>query len=88
MAKVADPFIGKAFRSRRDMRVRWVMHRSARHNYTLLWLDEQSGVWYQGGHVPAATFDQHYGGNEVEAPKHGDTYKLAGVFGGFREVTR
>ncbi len=87
MAKTADPLVGKAFRGRHDKLVRWITHRSARHNYTLLWLDEQSDIWWQGGHVRAATFDQFYGGDEVSAPQRGDTYKLAGVFGGFREVT-
>lgn len=78
--------VGRAFRSRTDGRIRWVTCLSARHNYTLLWLDEETSIWWQGGHVPAATFDHHYGGEEVPAPAIGTTYKLAGVFGGFREV--
>lgn len=76
--------VGRAFRSRTDGRVRWITNLSARHNYTLLWLDEDTGIWWQGGHVSAATFDQFYGGDEISAPIGG--YKLAGVFGGFREV--
>lgn len=87
MTKAVDPLVGKAFRSRIDGRVRWITHRSARHNYTLLWLDEQSDIWWQGGHVLAAMFDQFYGGDEISAPQRGDAYKYAGVFGGFREVT-
>jgi hypothetical protein len=79
-------YVGRAFRSRRDGVIRWVTHLSARENYTLLWLDEQSGVWNQGGHVPAATFERFYGGDEVMPPQPGETYKFAGVFGGYREV--
>jgi hypothetical protein len=84
MKKPTLALVGKAFRSRSDGRIRWITNLSTRSNYTLLWLDEETNIWWQGGHVDAATFDKFYGGDEVDAPI--GSYKLAGVFGGFRVV--
>lgn len=87
MMKKPNPaltLVGKAFRSRNDGRIRWITNLSSRKNYTLLWLDEGTDIWWQGGHVDAATFDRFYGGDEVAAPT--DSYKLAGVFGGYRLI--
>lgn len=81
-SKKADPLVGRAFRCD-DGIVRWIIARSSRANYRLLWLDEKTGVWFQGGAWPVV---QWVGGEEVPTPRPGETYKLAGVFGGYREV--
>lgn len=74
-----NPIIGKAFRDDTGL-VRWVVGKSTRGYYQLLWLEEQTGVWHQGG--ISKTVPQ---GIEVSAPQLGDIYKLAGTFDGYRE---
>lgn len=71
--------IGKAFRDDTGL-VRWIIGKSNRNYYQLLWLDETTGVWNQGG--ISKTIPQ---GEEVPAPQPGNIYKLAGTFNGYRE---
>ena len=78
-------FVGRAFRGK-DGVVRWITGLSTLRNYQLLWL-RPDGTWATGGVTPAASFTASmYFGDEVVAPQPGETYKLANVFSGYREV--
>jgi len=82
---MSDKNIGRAFRGK-DGTVRWIIGKSKARNYQMLWL-RPDGIWTQGGTAPAASWDTSaYTGDEAPAPQPGETYKLAGVFGGYREI--
>jgi hypothetical protein len=81
----SDSNVGRAFRGK-DGTVRWITGKSRAGNYQMLWL-RSDGIWTQGGTTLAASWDASvYAGDEVPAPQPGETYKLAGVFDGYREV--
>lgn len=66
--------VGKAFRCT-DGLVRWVTHLSVRNYYSMLWLDERTNVWHDGGIIKA---DRWQGGEEVPVPT---TWLQAGATG-------
>lgn len=76
------PTIGKAYRGR-DGIVRWVIGRSRRGYYHLRWLNEEEGIWFNGGSIKADHWEQHGLGDlgEAAAPQSGDHYRMAGVMG-------
>lgn len=75
--EAAEKLVGRAFRCP-DGLVRWITGLSTRGYYSLLWLDERSSTWFSGGLVRAHSWQ---GGVEVEAPKQGERYRLAGPMG-------
>jgi hypothetical protein len=81
---VSEIEVGKAYRGT-DGLVRWVTHESTRHIYSVLWLDEESSVWYSGGKYRKN--EAHYiVGPEDFAPQPGDHYILMGSLGTLREM--
>lgn len=75
--------VGQAYRCP-DGVVRWITAISRRRRYALLWLDEKTGVWRDGGTIkPEAWPDL---AEPVRAPQPGEVYKHAGVFTGWHEV--
>jgi hypothetical protein len=80
---MTGPEVGKAYRGT-DGTVRWVVNKSTRGNYRCLCLDEREGVWVSGGVYRADRFPL---GEPYPAPRPGETYHRAGVFGDVREFT-
>lgn len=79
--------VGRAYRCA-DGIVRWVTHRSRRGYFHLLWLEEERGVWFDGGKMKRgdATFAAFEGAAHYPAPGPGETYTKIGVYGHPREL--
>lgn len=77
---------GKAFRGR-DGLVRWLHWLSKNGNYSMRWLDEQTGIWHIGGHCKRQHWDEMYGGDDVShlLPVPGTSFRLMGILGTVRE---
>lgn len=75
--------VGRAFRCP-DGLVRWVTAVSRRGSYELRWLDESTQTWHYGGKMKATAWP---GGEEVPAPRPGDTYRRASATGFVEVVT-
>jgi hypothetical protein len=54
---------------------------SAALNYSLMWLDEATGVWSFGGVVPADRFMTEVFGEICGCPQPGETYQKMGATG-------
>ena len=80
--------LGRAYRCA-DGIVRWVVHRSRRGYFHLLWLVAklERGVWYSGGKMKSgdATFAAFSNAEPYPAPQPGETYVQMGVYGTPRE---
>lgn len=78
--------VGRAYRCS-DGIVRWVVHRSTRGYYHLLWLEEERGVWFEGGKIKDrdATFAAFENAKPYPAPAAGETFTKMGVYGHPRE---
>lgn len=75
------PQVGKAYRSKTDGVVRWVVDKSTRGNYGLRWLDEKANQWHYGGMAYPKELLAWVTGAEVPAPQPGDKYVLVGPTG-------
>ena len=71
--------VGKAYRGS-DGTIRWITMLSARRNYSLMWLDETSGVWHFGGTLDAYQFAQ-IDGVICACPQPGEKYRKMGATG-------
>lgn len=69
--------VGRAFRGP-DGIIRWIMYLSSRKYYFCRWFDESGGVWHNGGSIKTTDWQ---GGEEVPAPRKGETYLLVGSTG-------
>jgi hypothetical protein len=81
--EVDGPEVGKAYIGPDDI-VRWVTHESTRGRFHCLWLDENSGIWHQGGSYKGQDFPT---GETYPAPEPGERYTLMGSLGTKREMT-
>lgn len=81
------PKVGKAYRSKADGLVRWVVSKSDRGNYDLRWLDEARNEWHFSGAIRPDEMLKWVAGDEVPAPQPGDKYVLIGATGNAYERT-
>ena len=78
--------LGRAYRCS-DGIVRWVVHRSKRGYYHLLWLEEERGVWFEAGKMREgdATFSAFAQAESFPSPEPGGTFTKMGAYGHPRE---
>lgn len=86
-AVAAFPKLGKAYRSKADGVVRWVVSKSERGNYRFRWLSEKANQWHLGGMARPKEMLAWVAGEEVPAPQPGDKYVLVGPTGVAQEYT-